>query len=369
MGASYKHLSASVCLLALAACGGGGGGGASLNTNASNGPSASSPSTNSPSTNSSSSTSSSSNTTTPPPAVTILPPTGTGVAGFGASGSNFTTNPPAVGTDIHVAGNSVKVSTTSVADSGIASNGITAVYRGIVPGTSVAQFDFSIPSLSVTANNLRNDGTPVTVSGGQVAATFATMTYTLIGAWAYTQTGGGSYLGQVITGYNTVPSAVPTTGTATYTGNPNTALGGGVIGAYFVPSGTGTITVGALSGNVSLNANFTANTATGSFTNMTATPATGGGAATPWNDVNFSTTFNRTSNPGAVTINGQMTASAPPANAGSAGFAAGSPGTMIGMFYGPAAQEVGGNWYISDPAGGTAGTNGKAAFGTFGAKQ
>jgi hypothetical protein len=37
------------------------------------------------------------------------------------------------------------------------------------------------------------------------------------------------------------------------------------------------------------------------------------------------------------------------------------------MFYGPTAQEVGGNWYIRDPAGGSAGTDGKAAFGTFGA--
>jgi hypothetical protein len=293
-----------------------------------------------------------------------------GLSGFGGSsqGSNFTTNPPPVGANLSLGGNSIKVSSalTSVTDSGINNATITATYRGTAPGTTIAQFDFSIPSLSITANNLRADGTPVNVSGGTVAATFATMNYTLVGAWAYNQTGGGGYLGQVASGYTTAPSAVPTTGTASYSGNPNTALGGGVIGAYAVPSGTGTITAGTLVGNVSLNANFAANTATGSFTNMVATPATGGGAAAPWNDVNFMANFTRGT--GAVTMTGPMTAGAPPANAGTAGFAAGSTGTVFGMFYGPTAQEVGGNWVLSDPAGGTAGTNGKAAFGTFGAK-
>jgi hypothetical protein len=290
-----------------------------------------------------------------------------GTAGFGGSGSNFTTNPPAVGTTITLGGNSVKLSSTSMVDSGVPSNGVTAVYRGIASGTSVGQFDLSIPSLSINASNLRADGTPVTVSGGQVSATFATMTYTLIGAWAYLPTGGGGYIGQVVTGYATAGSGVPTTGTASYSGNPNTALGGGVIGAYAVPSGSGTVTAGTLAGNVSLNANFAANTATGSFTNMIATPAPGtGGSATPWNDISFSTTFAR--NAGGVTMDGTVTAAAPPANAGTAGFAAGSTGSITGLFYGPTAQEVGGNWTLRDPAGGTAGTNGKAAFGIFGAK-
>jgi len=97
-----------------------------------------------------------------------------------------------------------------------------------------------------------------------------------------------------------------------------------------------------------------------------ATPATGGGASTPWNDVNFSTTFTRSA--GGVTINGSTSASAPPAGAGTTGFAAGSSGNITGFFYGPTAQEVGGNWTLTDPVGGSTGTNGKAAFGTFGAK-
>jgi hypothetical protein len=347
-----QRLATSVCLLALAACSGGGGGGSGTSV---------------VTTPTNTNTSSSNNTPTPPAAVTILPPNGVGVAGVGGSGTNFTTNPPSVGTSLNLNGNSIKVTgTNSVTDSGI-NNAITAVYRGFAPGsTTVSLFDFSVPALSITANNLRSDGTPVTVSGGTVAATFATMTYTLIGAWAYNQTGGGGYLGQVVTGYTTPGSGVPTTGTASYTGNPNTALGGGVIGAYAVPSGTGTITAGTLAGNVSLNANFAANTATGSFTSMVATPATGGGASTPWNDVNFSTTFTRSA--GGVTINGSTSASAPPAGAGTTGFAAGSSGNITGFFYGPTAQEVGGNWTLTDPVGGSTGTNGKAAFGTFGAK-
>lgn len=343
-------LTSSVCLLALAACSGGGGGGASVNTT----PSTTTPSTTTPSTT----------TPTPPATVSIAPPNGVGVSGFSGLGSSFTTNPPPVGSKIPLGGNSVAITPTSVADSGVTNNTITATYRGTAPGTSVPIFDFSIPSLSVTATNLRADGTPVTVSnGGQVAATFATMTYTLVGAWAYTPTGGNpSYIGQVVTGYSTAASAVPTTGTASYTGNPNTALGGGVIGAYAVPAGNGTIAAGTLAGNVSINANFAANTATGNFTNMVATPVTGGGSASPWNDVSFSANFSRSTS--GVTMSGNMTAAAPPANAGVAGFAAGSGGGMVAEFYGPAAQEVGGNWFIRE---GSA-TNGKAAFGTFGAK-
>jgi hypothetical protein len=245
----------------------------------------------------------------------------------------------------------------------------TATFRGTVTSGGVIYpvFDLSIPTLSVNATNVRGDGTPVTVSNGQVSAAVASMTYTLLGAWTFVPTAGGeSYIGQTATGFFTPQAGLPTTGSATYAGRSNVVGGGGVVGAYFVPSGTGTIQGGSVAGNVDLTTNFAANTFTGSFNNMTATPA-GGSTSTPWNTVNISGTLDRTS-PGqaaSASFKGQTITGAVPANAGPAGFSSTASGSLVGGFFGPGAQEVGGVWTLAD----TPSTNGKAAFGTFGAKQ
>jgi hypothetical protein len=348
MGTSKAiRLGSSVCLLALAACGGGGGGGSTA------------PVTTPPTTP----------VTTPPvttppviPTVSIAAPATTGVSAFGGTGTNFTTNPPPTGSTLVPAGSTVLVTSTSVADANIGK--ISAIYRGTVTsgGVTYPIFDLSVPELSLTASNVRGDATFVTLpNGGQISTAMATMTYTLLGAWTYIPAGGGTaYFGQGVSGYATAPASVPSTGTATYLGNGGPA--GGVVGAYFVPSGTGTVQVGSLRGDVSINVDFGTNKSSGTFNNMTATP-NGSTASTPWNSLVLSGSLDRVQ--GGVIVGGAITNTGAPANAGAAGFSAAATGSYAGQLYGPAAQEVGGTWKISEPNS----TNGKAAIGVFGATK
>jgi hypothetical protein len=326
------RLAALVCLLALAACGGGGGGQPSAATS------------------------------TPTAQVTIGPPD---VASAAAStlSFNFSTNLPPVGTQFTLAGPAVKLTSTTVGASGIDPSKSRATYRGTVTtnGVTYPVFDLNIPDISLNATNVRGDGTPVTTAdGGKAVAGVSTLNYTLLGVWSYSPASGETgYLGVVVNGFGTKPASVPTTGTATYNGSPGPGASG-VVGAYFVPSGSGGITGGTLSGNVSLTTDFANNNVNGTLSNMTATP-TGGGAATPWNAITLGGKISRTG-PDAVGFGGATTTTAAPAGAGAAGFSNAASGTFAGSFYGPNAEEVGATWTLTDP---NAAGGGKAAFGAL----
>jgi hypothetical protein len=286
--------------------------------------------------------------------VSISPPE-LGVATFrgGSFGTNFATDPPTVGTVLPFGGGTVITTPTSVANFSVGS--VQATWRGTVTsgGLTWPVFDLSVPALSLTASNVRGDGTDVTLAdGGKVSAKFGSLNYTMFGGWSYTPASGNtSYLGQVVTGYGTPTANVPTSGNATYTGT------GTVIGAYFVPSGTHAIEAGTISGDASLNVNFSNNSANGNFTNMQA-KALGSTTTTPWNDVSLSGSLSMTTGPGAAAfVDGSTTTTG---NTGAAGFSSAAHGTFHGALYGPAAQEVGGTWTLSETGGG-----GKLAFGTF----
>jgi len=247
----------------------------------------------------------------------------------------------------------VSITSSSFTDAKISQ--ITATYRGTVTSNGVTYpvFDLSIPELSLTASNVRGDGTPVAVTGGQVRASFTTMNYTLLGGWSFTPTSGAPTVGLVEVGYSTPVASVPTTGSATYTGI------NGVIGAYAVPAGTGSIETGTLSGDLSLSVNFAGNTATGSLNNMKS-QAAGSSTTTPWNTVALSGTLNRSG--ASVTMSGSLSTTT---NTATAGFSSAAAGAFAGMLNGPTAQEVGGMWGLMEPTVG----GGKAAFGVFGGKQ
>ena len=353
------RLTGSVCLVALAACSSGGGGGTSLstdpnnNTTANNTTSNNTTTTNNTTTGSNTSNSNTNNSDTSP-TVSINAPQ-MGVAGFSGSGSSFTSSPPF--TTLTLGGGAVKITSTSVTDASVGT--VTTGISGTAPRGGTVLLTMNIPSLDLNNIVVRGDGTPVTLADGSTFNAAVTyMDYTLLGAWSYTPASGGqAYIGQLITGYVTAQNSVPTSGTATYTSS-SSVIGSGVRGAYAVPSGTGTIQGGTLSGDVTLNANFANNSANGTFSNMVATPL--GGTSTSWNDVSLSGNFTRS--PGATTINGQTTTTGAPANAGTAGFSGAATGNFSAMFYGPNAQEIGGVWTLSESTNG-----GKAAFGTFGA--
>ena len=341
------RLTASACLLALAACSGGGGG---------NSPATTTSNTGSTSSNTGSTSSGSSSGAT---LVSINAPDSPSTGGVNSPSFNFTTNLPPVGTTLSLPGSVLAITPTTVSGAGNG-QGVTATFRGTVVSNGVTYpvFDLDIPVLSVHATNVRGDGTAVTLSdGSKVSAAAATLNYTLLGAWTYTPAGSGpSYIGQTVTGSLTPVGSIPSSGTATYNG---TGSSGGVVGAFAVPASNGTVIQGgALTGDVSLTVNFASNTANGTLSNMTATTTANGSGATPWNNVTMTGTLSRS---GGGSLSGTTGTSGPPAGAGNAGFSSAATGSFAASFYGPSAQEVGGTWTLHEGSGST----GKTAVGTF----
>jgi hypothetical protein len=256
-----------------------------------------------------------------------------------------------------IAGDAAKITPTSAVSTKATISGY--VQRS-APG-SPASITLTIPELGVNTVLLKGDGTPVLLGDGNTLnAAISYTDYMTMGAWSYSAANGQQgYVGMIVTGHVADPSVVPTTGTATYSGTA--AAGRGVIGAYAVPSGTGTIQGGALKGDVSLQIDFASGTLNGAFTGMTALPADGG-AATPWNDISLTGKLQRSDR--QVGVSGGVTTAGAPAGAGAAGLSSAAQGSFAAVFFGPTAQELGGGWRISETAGG-----GKAAFGTFGAAK
>jgi len=236
---------------------------------------------------------------------------------------------------------------------------VSATFRGTVNSGSTVYpvFDLDVPALSLHATNLRGDGTSVTLAdGSKASAVVATLNYTLLGAWTYNPVTGPSYIGQTVTGSLAPVSGIPSSGSATYTGGGSS---GGVVGAFAVPSGSGTIQAGALIGNVSLTVNFASNTANGTLSNMSANTTANGSGTTPWNTVTLSGMLTRDST--NASLSGTTTTSGSAAGAGNAGFSSAATGSFAAALYGPTAQEVGGTWTLHEGSGST----GRTAVGTF----
>ena len=328
------RLAAASSLFALTACGGGGGASSSGG--------------------SSSGSSSSGGSTTPN--VSIGAPDPVQVNPLASPAFNFSNNLPPVGTVFPVIGPAAQFNSTTVIASGIG-NTATATYKGTVSvsGASYMVVDLNIPALGVSASNLVATGAQTTLGdGSKVGIAVTELNYTLLGIWTDIAPSGAHFIGVSVDGSGTPQANIPTTGSATY------SRAGGVAGFYYVPSGTGTISPGSLSGDVSLTANFGTGAVNGTFTNMmAATPATGG-SVTPWNNVTLA------GNISGTTFNGTTTVSAAPANAGIAGFSTAATGNFKGAFFGPNADEAAGTWSITEP---NASGGGKTAYGAFGGHQ
>jgi hypothetical protein len=184
-------------------------------------------------------------------------------------------------------------------------------------------------------------------NGGVVLFDMANLDYTLYGRWNYKpdarDANSRNYQGYATTGYQTAPSGVPSSGSATYFGagtaqgavvqqsNPQAALGGNFIG------------------DTALNVNFGNGTLTGTLSNM-------GAGNEKWHNVGVSGTISGSSVAGSTSIAAGATPSA-------YAFSANSTGTFNGAFYGPNAQEVGAVWTLADPNGT------KVAYGVFAGKK
>jgi hypothetical protein len=143
-------------------------------------------------------------------------------------------------------------------------------------------------------------------------------------------------------GVITAAGAVPTTGTAAYTGFMN---------GFYGEAGTGTGFY--LDGTAALTANFGSNAVQANFTNISASKFFGvsGGA----------TTFRSFSANATIAGNG-FSGTASNAGLSIDGIGPEMSGTITGNFYGPSAQEVGGVFQLN-------GDDGSTAIGAFAAKQ
>jgi hypothetical protein len=250
---------------------------------------------------------------------------------------------------------------------------IAASPYGIVPDTaannggatlsivdwSAKQFRLSIPSLDV--NTTFTSGTlfqgPTLVTIGDMRLAVSNMDYTVFGAWEVDRPVPNSgvpgdyiiHLGAFVTGYETPSSAMPSSGTANYSGTRNVA---GIIVEHPYSDGVyyGGLERASVQGDASFTANFATGSVTGSFTHMI---AVAGGSSTPfelpWNDISVNASIAAgTSHFSGTTAAAPVSGTSPhPWNAfvvvsGSA------KGKIDGGFYGPQAEELGAVWSVSD---------------------
>ncbi len=144
-----------------------------------------------------------------------------------------------------------------------------------------------------------------------------------------------------VIGFETPSSAIPRSGTAIYTG---------VAQGQVVRAGSPTY-VPVLSGDARLTADFAIGSVDGNLTHMFTTDVDGN--KLPWNSVSLHAAFAA----GTSSFVGTTAITLSP----SASLAGSATGTIAGKFFGPAAQELGAVWTLSD------GTS--AATGTIGAKM
>lgn len=193
--------------------------------------------------------------------------------------------------------------------------------------------------------NFIGDGPYLTYTGGgwNLAARLgpgSDLDWTMYGYWDPFPYSGLPHIsrGAWVAGFQTPLSTIPIIGTAHYSGQ--------VIGLH-------SNSVGQISGDVTLQADFAARSLSGSMTNLMVQAA--GVLPGSMNNVSFTATFAT----GLNRFNG--TTLAGPAPNSPWAFAAGATGDLTGHFYGPTAQEVGAVWTLSD------GPN--RAIGSFGARK
>jgi hypothetical protein len=176
---------------------------------------------------------------------------------------------------------------------------------------------------------------PLTSGKGQAGVTG--LSYVALGSWGNTSIGetpaSNQSMAMGVFGYETPASAMPTAGTATYTG------AGTVRGMVYVPTADGPL--GAqLKGDANLSADFASGNITGKLNNITAYD---GCFTETWNDVSVSANIA----PGTSKFSGTTATPSQPGNTFYS-LKSTATGAIKGGFYGPAAQQLGAIWGLSD---------------------
>lgn len=214
-------------------------------------------------------------------------------------------------------------------------------------------------TVTMTAYNVATSTDPaITTSSLAHIANFAPangLLYTDYGLWSVdpTATSGALYLGAFGGGKlnvsATAASAMPTTGSASYTGGA----------AGYASQGDSTLALGKTGtfyGTLNLTANFAANSISGTVTNINVYQLANnnGTVMGTLNDITLNGTLSGASISGTATAN--------PASVGTAINATGAAGLLGGSFYGPSGQEVAGTFTLFG------GTHNVVVTGGFGGK-
>jgi hypothetical protein len=201
----------------------------------------------------------------------------------------------------------------------------TVTVIGNAPNTSVVRV--AIPSLGIDETfNANTD-----LRGFQGDTAYYGLTYVVLGEWAHwSGTRTTSYTESVF-GYETPISAVPTSGTAQFSGWAS--------GAVFKGSNSGAW----VDGFANVSVDFVSGKVSGALTKMR------DGSAQPWNDVSVSGSIIG----GTNKFSGTTAATSAPNS--SLSLTGGATGRIDGGFYGPAAEQVGAVWTLTDSSGSAVG--------------
>jgi hypothetical protein len=289
--------------------------------------------------------------TTPNPIATPdLPTRGTNaipIQTASAAGLNFVSrqNETPDGTAVSLLQTAVEAKSTSFKAATDTDNGGATLTFG---NASQSGLRLSIPAFGISDKAVTNDapsssyGIPQTIEG--IAAKITTNTtalvawtwpYLITGEWLVTDGSKGT-LAEFITGYRTPSAGMPTSGTATYSGVGNVqgyafqVNNASVFNRTYLVQGDGSMTV-----------DFAHGTVDGKLTKMSSFSSDG--MNTGWNDVAFTASLNAASP--SFTGTTKVTSSA---NENAAFMKDYASGKVSGEFYGPAAENVGAIWSLSD---------------------
>lgn len=224
----------------------------------------------------------------------------------------------------------------------------------------VAHLRLKLPDLGIDASNLTFsdasgvNGATQLADGTVVGLQMQRKTYMSFGSWSINPASGSAAAftqGAAVIGYQTPAAGMPTTGAATYTSNDGVR---GIVMASVTGSGQTKVEWANLfGGKVSLDVDFGAGTLNGLLSGIA---IDGQGPTHSWNQVKLSGTLSGGTFAGA-------TANDSPRDLNNPLILGPSTGSFSGAFYGPAAQQAGGVWTLTQ-------TDGHAsAIGVFGADR
>jgi hypothetical protein len=200
-----------------------------------------------------------------------------------------------------------------------------------------ATFQIVIPSLNVNTTLTYNTNIVQNIDG-------INWGYSYVNAGIWSQATSNGVLQSVTafsSGYETPASAVPTTGSATFAGYAS--------GEVYKPA-SGAISGTYVDGAANLAVNFASGQVTGALTQMQEEGRVAPTGPVPWNSVSLNASIAA----GTNRFSGTTAATSAPGTGSS--LSASATGHVDGAFYGPAAQNIGAVWSLSDSTGSAIGS-------------